>query len=225
MRARVLRGLAGFIVAAGLVLAAVVTVFALRDWLAPDRGTWSEWTGGALTALAAVAVALWIVGALLSRHAHRTRRDTVGSFLTRAEQGRVLDAIREFEADTSGEIRVHLAERTGKDPAITAARVFESLGMTRTRERNGVLFYVSIRDRRLAVIGDRGIHAAVPSEFWATVVARVESCFAAGRFADGLVEGIAMAGKALASHFPHRADDVNELPDVISRGRHDDDVE
>jgi uncharacterized membrane protein len=88
--------------------------------------------------------------------------------------------------------------------------------MARTRDRNGVLFFVGVRDRRFAVIGDSGIHEAVPRDFWAGVVARVEARFAEGRHADGLIDGIRMAGAALAEYFPPRPDDVNELPDTLS---------
>jgi uncharacterized membrane protein len=217
--ARSLRSLATFLVAAGAVLAIVVAVFSLRDWLSPPKHTWSVWTGGALVALGVAAAVLWIAGALLSRRVHRERRDSVASFLTPSEREQVAEAIRKFESSTSGEIRVHLAARTGGEPKATAARVFDRVGMARTRDRNGVLFFVSIRDRRLAVIGDRGIHAAVPSDFWSSVIARVESHFSQGRFADGLVDGIGMAGNALSRHFPPRPDDVNELPDAITDSR------
>ncbi len=216
---RSLRTLATFLVAAGAVLAVVVAVFSLRDWLAPPKHTWSVWTGGALVALSIAAALLWIAGAILSRRVHRERRDSVASFLTPLEREQVAAAIRKFESSTSGEIRVHLAARTGDAPTAAAARVFHRVGMARTRDRNGVLFFVSIRDRRLAVIGDSGIHAEVPADFWSSVIARVEARFAQGRFADGLIDGIELAGDALARHFPPRPDDVNELPDSITHSR------
>jgi uncharacterized membrane protein len=217
--ARSLHSLATFLVAAGAVLAIVVAAFSLRDWLAPPQHTWTVWTGGALVALSVAAALLWIAGALLSRRVHRERRDSVASFLTPPEREQVAAAIRKFESSTSGEIRVHLAARTGDAPTAAAARVFHRVGMARTRDRNGVLFFVSIRDRRLAVIGDRGIHAAVPADFWSSAIARVEAHFSQGRFAEGLIDGIEMAGNALSRHFPPRPDDVNELPDAITHSR------
>jgi uncharacterized membrane protein len=88
--------------------------------------------------------------------------------------------------------------------------------MMRTRERNGVLFFVSVRDKKLAVIGDKGIHDHVAQDFWADVIKQVEMRFAEGSFGEGLAEGIGKVGSELARHFPRRADDVNELPDKVS---------
>ena len=36
------------------------------------------------------------------------------------------------------------------------------------------------------------------------------------KFTEGLIEGIILAGKHLKKHFPHKKDDINELPDEIS---------
>jgi uncharacterized membrane protein len=215
-RARAYHVVSAFLVATGIVMLLAVAAIALRAWIAWPAHTWSAWSTGALVALCALAVLLWIAGAFFARRVHRERRDTVRTFLAREERDRVAGAIREFEAKTSGEIRVHLAERTPGDPVGAASRVFDRIGMARTRDRNGVLFFVSIRDRRFAVIGDRGIDAKVPADFWAGVVRAVESAFANGRYAEGLIEGITMAGARLTEHFPPRADDVNELPDAFS---------
>jgi len=217
-----LRAVSTFCVTAGIVLAGIVAAFLVRDWLLPPTNTWSVWTGGALIVVTLIAIGLWVVGALLARRVHQARRDTVRTFLTPDERARVVDAIRTAEAGTSGEICVHLCERASDRPSTAAAAVmFDRLGLANTRERNGVLFFVSIRDHQLAVIGDRGIHQAVPAEFWASVVTRVESAFAEGRFGDGLSEGVLMAGARLAEHFPRRADDVNELSDGLTDSRDD----
>lgn len=215
-RARAYRSAAAFLVAAGAVLTVLAAALALREIFAPPHDTWPAWTGGTIVALSLLAIMLWIAGGLLSRHAHETRRDAVRTFLTSDERDRLVDAIRAFERRTSGEIRVHLEERTDESSKDAAARAFEHLGMTRTQDRNGILFFVSVRDRRFAVIGDAGIHAVVPDGFWAGIANRVESRFVEGRYAEGLVEGIQAAGEALARYFPHRPGDVNELPDTIS---------
>jgi uncharacterized membrane protein len=131
----------------------------------------------------------------------------------------VIDAIESFEKRTSGELRVHLQDKVdGEDLMAVAKRTFDKLGLAATRERNGVLFFVSVKERRFAVLGDQGIDQKVPAGFWDNVVAQVGDRFKQGKFGEGLVEGIKMAGEQLTAHFPPRADDVNELPNQISRG-------
>lgn len=216
IRARTYRATATFFVTAGTVLMALAAGLSIREMLMPPDDTWPAWRSGTIVLLSLLAVILWIFGAVLSRRAHRARRDTVRTFLSAHERERVIGAIREFERRTSGEIRVHLQERIDGSAKDAAARAFDRLGMARTRDRNGVLFFVGVRDRRFAVIGDTGIYDAVPRDFWADVVTRVEARFAEGRYAEGLVEGARMAGNALCEHFPPRPDDVNELPDSLS---------
>ncbi|HEY8207290.1 MAG TPA: TPM domain-containing protein [Myxococcaceae bacterium] len=166
--------------------------------------------GGAVAVLA---------GLVLYGRAAVADRDKPGSFLTSAEDGQVVDAIESFEKRTSGELRVHLEARVdGEDLMGAAKRAFDKLGLTATRERNGVLFFVAVKERRFAVLGDSGIDQKVPKGFWDNVVGSVGDRFKQGKFGDGLVEGIKMAGEQLAAHFPPRADDKNELPNQISRG-------
>jgi uncharacterized membrane protein len=80
----------------------------------------------------------------------------------------------------------------------------------------GVLFYLAVEDRKFAVIGDAGINAKVPVDFWDTTKELMLKNFKEGKFTEGLSEGIIIAGKQLKTHFPHQKDDVNELPDEIS---------
>lgn len=213
---RVMRAVAAFLTAAGVVLAIVVAGVVLREFVAPPAQTWSAWTRGAILVSCLLAIAFCVVGGLLSHRVHRTQRDSVRTFLTREERERVASAVRDAEAKTSGEIVVHLAERAHHMPTVDARKAFEKIGMTRTRERNGVLFFVSVRDRKLAVIGDKGINDYVGQDFWGDVIKQVETRFAEGRFGEGLAEGIGKVGSELARHFPRRADDVNELPDKVS---------
>ena len=88
--------------------------------------------------------------------------------------------------------------------------------MNKTAGRNGVLFYLAVRDRKFAIIGDAGINAKVPEGFWNRISLLLQKNFKEGKFTEGLSEGIILAGKQLKSHFPHMKDDVNELSDEIS---------
>ena len=90
--------------------------------------------------------------------------------------------------------------------------------MTRTRDRNGVLFFVVPARRKFVVLGDGGIHEKVGQEFWDRVVAVVSEKFKTGDFTEGLVRGIEEVGEQLATHFPHQPNDQNELSDEVDFG-------
>jgi uncharacterized membrane protein len=138
------------------------------------------------------------------------------SFFTKEQQARILASVKEAEKETSGEIRVHIETSFNGDILDRAAWIFGKLGMHKTAERNGVLFYLAVKDRRFAIIGDAGIHAKVPEGFWDSISDLLQKNFKEGKFTEGLSEGILLAGEHLKTHFPYRADDVNELSDEIS---------
>ena len=140
----------------------------------------------------------------------------MSDLLTAVDEARIVEAIRAAEALTSGEIRVHLERRSGGRPIDAARRWFVRLGMDRTRERNGVLFYLAVDERLFAVIGDAGIHDRVGDAFWEGLRDAMAGAFTAGDHAGGLVRAIGEAGRRLAEHFPRRGDDANELPDEVS---------
>ena len=97
------------------------------------------------------------------------------------EQKRIVEAIRQAEKATSGEIRVHVEPHCANaDPVQRAIEVFAHLGMHQTKEQNGVLFYLAHTDRKFAVLGDKGIDAKVPANFWESTKDLLRSHFAAG---------------------------------------------
>jgi uncharacterized membrane protein len=120
-------------------------------------------------------------------------------------------AIAAEEAHTSGEIRVHLDPRCSEDPLHRARTVFTTLGMQRTAGRNAVLIYVSVEDRRLALVGDVGVAAQVPPAFWTQRCVDLAVHLHAGRAAEGLVAAVREVGETLRRCFPRPPDDRNEL--------------
>lgn len=139
--------------------------------------------------------------------------------LSNEEKKRIVDAIKQAELNTSGEVRVHIESHCKKDVLDRAADVFALLKMHKTQLRNGVLFYLAIKDKQFAVLGDAGINSLVPENFWEEVKDEMLLHFKQGNFAVGLVNGITMAGEKLKQHFPYQKDDINELPDEISFGK------
>ena len=138
------------------------------------------------------------------------------SFFTEEQQAQILASVREAEKETSGEIKVHIETSFTGDVLDRAAWVFKKLGMHKTAERNGVLFYLAVSDRKFAIIGDAGINAKVIAGFWNDISDLLMKQFKEGKFTEGISEGILLAGKQLQTHFPCKEDDINELPDDIS---------
>jgi uncharacterized membrane protein len=137
------------------------------------------------------------------------------SFFSKLDSNRIVSAIAEAERRSSGEIRVHVTLRKPDDLEARARRRFERLGMTKTAERNGVLFYIAPAVRRFQILGDSGIHERCGHEFWKEIASDMEASFRRGEFTDGVVRGVAKVGDLLARHFPRTAADKNELPNRI----------
>lgn len=145
---------------------------------------------------------------------------TKGRFQRAVDPARIKGAIEDAERRTSGEIRVSVAPFFWGSVRRAAERAFLRLGMTATRERNAILFFVVPSRRAFVVHGDSGIHARVGQEFWEAVIAIMTPHFREGHFTEGLCAGITAAGERLAEHFPHDpASDVNELPDSVDLER------
>lgn len=140
-------------------------------------------------------------------------------FFTKEQEKSITDAIKEAELNTSGEIRLHIESDCNEDVLDRAAFMFEKLEMHKTELRNGVLFYLSVSDRKFAILGDAGINAVTPDNFWEEIKETVINHFKDEKYSEGLSKGIKMAGEALQKHFPYQSDDVNELSDEISFGK------
>lgn len=132
-------------------------------------------------------------------------------------------AIAAAEAHTSGEIRVHLERCVPRpllgrrpDALVRARHVFARLGMDRTAERHGVLVYLALEQRKLAIVGDVGIHARVGDDHWRGVRDHMVEALRRGAPRQAIVGAIEEIGRALAAHFPRRPDDRNELADDVS---------
>ncbi|WP_299706692.1 TPM domain-containing protein [uncultured Pontibacter sp.] len=140
--------------------------------------------------------------------------------ITDADEKVIMEAIQEAERNTSGEIRVHIENNCEGEVLDRATEVFAQLHMHLTKQRNGVLFYVAIKDHQFAVLGDAGINAIVPDHFWEDITAEVIAHFKKNEYAAGLAKGVIMAGEQLKSHFPYNdKGDLNELSDDISFGK------
>ena len=143
---------------------------------------------------------------------------SVLKYFSEKDKLQIKNAIRAAELNTSGEVRVHIEKHCREDVLDRAAYIFKKLEMHKTELRNGVLFYLAVDDRKFAILGDAGINQKVPDDFWEEIKEKMAEKFKEGLFAEGLSQGIRMAGEQLKVHFPYQEDDVNELSDEISYG-------
>ena len=135
-------------------------------------------------------------------------------FISQLDHDRIVRAIQDAEASTSGQIRVYIQRgKLNVDPLIAGQREFHRLRMHKTRERNAVLIFVAPRAQKFAVIGDRGIHEKCDDAFWQKLIDLMRLHFKSESFSDALVEAITGAGNLLAQHFPKKPSDRNELSD------------
>jgi uncharacterized membrane protein len=142
-------------------------------------------------------------------------------FFSKEENEMIVAAIRDSEKQTSGEIRVFIENKCRFiDPLDRAKEIFFQLKMENTEHRNGVLYYVALKDRQLAIFADSGIHNAVGEQYWKDVVNRILLFFNKENYATGIQEGVLKIGEALKTHFPYESStDKNELPDEIIFGK------
>ncbi len=137
-------------------------------------------------------------------------------FLTEEEKEQVIQAITEAEKNTSGEIKVHIESQSQKPPLERAMEVFVELGIHQTEARNGVLIYICLQSKQLAILGDEGINNVVEPDFWECTRNLILDYFKNGQYKEGLIKGVLRAGERLKNFFPYQSDDANELSNDIS---------
>jgi len=99
-----------------------------------------------------------------------------------------------------------------KEQAIIA---FLEQGLHQTRDANGILILLSLFERRVYVLADRGINAVVSLDTWDAIVDTITSGIQRGDTCNSLCAAIGTCGQLLESHFPIKADDTDELPNLI----------
>ncbi|MBK7477842.1 MAG: TPM domain-containing protein [Haliscomenobacter sp.] len=142
-------------------------------------------------------------------------------FISKQQEEAIIHAIRDAESQTSGEVRVHIQKKLAGPVLQEAQKVFFKLNMHQTRQRNGVLFFISPENRQFAVLGDQGINEVVPSHFWEDIRDLLREHFRQGLVSEGISAAVRMVGEKLHAYFPVQTENPNELSDDISFGEED----
>jgi putative membrane protein len=88
-------------------------------------------------------------------------------------------------------------------------------GLYRTAEETGVLIYISVFERRVWVLGDRGINAVIPEAHWKGVVTTIVQAIKDRQPAEGICQAVGEVSKILQDKFPIRPGDQDELRNLI----------
>lgn len=105
------------------------------------------------------------------------------------------------------------------DPLDRAKEIFKRIGMFNTRQRNGVLLYIAMKDHQFAILGDEGIHEKVGDHFWKKQSLDMKHAFRSNDFVGGIAHCLRDIGASLQHYFPYQSDDEDELPNDIIFGR------
>lgn len=137
-------------------------------------------------------------------------------FLTEEEEQRIVNAIKDAEEFTTGEIRVHIEFKCKKDPLERARAIFHDLEMDQTEARNGVILYIATKDRKIAIFGDEGISSQVDDDFWQDEIDTLIGEFKQQNFEQGIQSVVRDIGEKLKRFFPSDGTDPNELDNEIT---------
>ncbi|WP_066481692.1 TPM domain-containing protein [Sphingomonas sp. CCH5-A5] len=114
-------------------------------------------------------------------------------------------------------LRIRIAPLSTRERRVRrrAIQFFKAGAEKRTRQRVGILLFLSLDERIAEIVADEAIHSRVAPEIWGEAMAALVDRVRAGDAAGGMVAAVARIGAVLAEHFPKTADDVNELPDRL----------
>lgn len=150
----------------------------------------------------------------------RFKRINKFSLAGEIETAKVVQAIEEAEEITSAEIRVHYTVCGGRTPLLVEAeKTFNALKMHKTEHQNGVLIFLRLRKKEIAIIGDKGIHKHVGTEFWEAVKEEIIQTIKENNITDGIINGVHLVGKQLAKYFPPTDENPNELSNEVTSRR------
>lgn len=97
-----------------------------------------------------------------------------------------------------------------------AVRHFMESGVYNTRDRTGILIFISFLERRIELIADKGINEKIPQEKWNSIVENIIQGIKSDKVIEKLKESILECGELLEKHFPIKPDDTNELSDDVT---------
>lgn len=96
-----------------------------------------------------------------------------------------------------------------------ALRHFVESGVYNTRDRTGILIFISLMEHQVILLADSGINEKIEQKQWQQMVDHIISGVKNGEIANNLCKSIEDCGELLTKHFPIKTDDTNELSNEI----------
>ena len=107
------------------------------------------------------------------------------------------------------------ADRKEKAVRTRASVAFYEHGLNKTRQNTGVLFFLSLFERKIHILADHGIYSKIGQETLDRYAKNVAEGIKKDLACNALCQAIQDTGKLLSTHFPTFAGDTNELPDAV----------
>jgi uncharacterized membrane protein len=136
-------------------------------------------------------------------------------FLSAIEHERVHQAIKSAEENSSGDIVVYISHRKVSDPLAAAHLEFRKLRLDKVKADNSLLIFLAPKTQKFAVVGGAALHGKVGQKWWDDFISLMTRHFKEGRFTEGIVECLALAGSALKTHFPAQGADRTGQKDIV----------
>lgn len=125
--------------------------------------------------------------------------------------------IKSTEESTSCEIKIHINDSCKGAALDKAIELIAKLGLDKTKNRTGIILYLSVKDKKFAIAGDVGIHQTLPNHSWHDLKDEAISFFKDEKYAEGLAHCLRKLSMIVTSTFPaNKIDNVNEISDDIS---------
>ena len=131
------------------------------------------------------------------------------------DSSKIVDAIRNAELLTSGEIRVYIAKHCKEDALEKASRVFQKLKMQNTALRNAVLILVCPTDHKAAILGDKGINEIIDDGFWDKTLNELIAYCSKDLITEGICKAVEKVGDLIKQKYPYQEGDINELDNEV----------
>jgi len=147
-------------------------------------------------------------------------KNLVKQMLTKEDLSDIASAIGEAEKSTEGEIRVSIRQkRKWREKKRTieelARQEFQMLGITKTKDRTGILIFLLLEDKKFFILADEGIHSKVEDGTWDKIAKEMSDHFSKKNFRHGILHGVQSVGRELSKFFPATSTNTNELPNDV----------